>query len=57
MGRLSVPFFFEPGEDCVVEGVRYGDHVRGKMGAWVEFQGVEELAGIEVSRSAVAVES
>lgn len=47
MGRLSVPFFFEPGEDCVVksvrgddEGVRYGDHVRAKMRTWVEFQDV-----------------
>lgn len=51
-GRFSVPFFFEPGEDCVVrtiatekqddeveaEGVRYGEHVRGKMSTWVEFQ-------------------
>lgn len=47
LGRLSVPFFFEPGEDCVVrsvdggdEGVRYGDHVREKMSSWVEFQEV-----------------
>lgn len=46
MGRLSVPFFFEPGEKCIIrtndeeEGVRYGDHVRAKMKTWVEFQGV-----------------
>lgn len=47
-GRVSVPFFFEPGEDCRVrsvgggdEGVRYGDHVRAKMSAWVDFRGVE----------------
>lgn len=55
-GRLSVPFFFEPGEDCVVrsveggggagdEGVVYGDHVREKMSTWVEFQDVED--GVE----------
>lgn len=45
MGRFSVPFFFEPGEACVVrsvnggggEGVVYGEHVRRKMRAWVEF--------------------
>ncbi|KAJ4390883.1 hypothetical protein N0V93_004482 [Gnomoniopsis smithogilvyi] len=45
MGRFSVPFFFEPGEDCLIrsvegddEGVRYGEHVRAKMDAWVEFK-------------------
>ncbi len=43
-GRFSVPFFFEPGEECVVrdldggDSVRYGDHVRAKMKTWVEFQ-------------------
>ena len=44
LGRLSVPFFFEPGEECVVravdgddEGVVYGEHVRAKMSTWVEF--------------------
>lgn len=44
-GRFSVPFFFEPGEKCVVEpidgsqeGVVYGEHVRKKMLTWVEFQ-------------------
>lgn len=44
LGRLSVPFFFEPGEACVVrsvdggEGVIYGEHMRRKMGTWVEYQ-------------------
>lgn len=49
MGRFSVPFFFEPGEECLIraiggaeqdgdEVVRYGEHVRAKMGTWVEFQ-------------------
>lgn len=42
-GRLSVPFFFEPGEACsvAVEGegsVVYGDYVRKKMATFVEFQ-------------------
>lgn len=44
LGRFSVPFFFEPGEACVipVEGgegkVVYGEYVRKKMRAFVEFQ-------------------
>lgn len=46
MGRFSVPFFFEPGEMCLIRsvvggedgGVRYGEHVRAKMNTWVEFQ-------------------
>ncbi|KAF2659842.1 oxidoreductase [Lophiostoma macrostomum CBS 122681] len=44
-GRFSIPFFFEPGEDCVIvpalgdgEAVVYGEHVRRKMSTWVEFQ-------------------
>jgi isopenicillin N synthase-like dioxygenase len=44
-GRFSIPFFFEPGEACVVtpindegESVVYGKHVRKKMATWVEFQ-------------------
>ncbi|KAK2768534.1 hypothetical protein FQN54_000390 [Arachnomyces sp. PD_36] len=50
-GRFSVPFFFEPGERCVVrsvddagdgEGVVYGDHVREKMKTWVEFRDEDE---------------
>ncbi|PWY96127.1 putative iron/ascorbate oxidoreductase [Aspergillus sclerotioniger CBS 115572] len=49
LGRISVPFFFEPGEECVVrdlcgggDEVVYGDHVRAKMRTWVEYQGVED---------------
>jgi len=51
MGRFSVPFFFEPGEACVVErvgsegegeGLVYGDWVRGKMGTWVEYRDDDE---------------
>ena len=44
LGRFSVPFFFEPGEDCVIpveggeEKVVYGEYVRKKMSAFVEFQ-------------------
>lgn len=55
-GRLSVPFFFEPGETCVVksidggEGVVYGEHVRRKMGTWVEFQDIP-IASNEVGSS------
>lgn len=45
-GRFSVPFFFEPGENCIVNsvdeggdmGIIYGEHVRAKMSTWVEFQ-------------------
>lgn len=50
MGRFSVPFFFEPGEQCLIrsveggdEGVRYGEHVRAKMSTWVEFQEKPEV--------------
>jgi isopenicillin N synthase-like dioxygenase len=49
MGRFSVPFFFEPGEACVVqsiegdESVVYGDYVRAKMGTWVEYQDDDEI--------------
>lgn len=57
MGRFSVPFFFEPGEACVIKGVDadaggsdglgkdgivYGPHVRAKMKTWVEFQDQDE---------------
>ena len=56
MGRLSVPFFFEPGEECIVRsassgeggGVKYGDHVREKMGSWIEFQ---ETTDLDTSRA------
>lgn len=51
-GRFSVPFFFEPGEDCIVKsvdredgpGIVYGEHVRSKMKTWVEFQDDEDDA-------------
>lgn len=44
-GRFSVPFFFEPGENCVVRsvdddsgnGLVYGEHMRAKMKTWVEY--------------------
>jgi len=44
-GRYSVPFFFEPGLNCVVESVEgdkvvYGEHLLEKMKGWVEFQDV-----------------
>ena len=44
-GRYSVPFFFEPGLNCVVGSVEgdevvYGEHVLEKMKGWVEFQDV-----------------
>lgn len=54
--RYSVPFFFEPGVECVVKsvddegegkGVVYGEHVLGKMKAWVEFQNVEKTGAVE----------
>lgn len=48
-GRFSVPFFFEPGENCVVrpvddngEAIVYGEHVRAKMKTWVEFKDVDD---------------
>jgi isopenicillin N synthase-like dioxygenase len=49
-GRYSVPFFFEPGFDCVVKSVQgneviYGKHVLEKMKGWVEFQDV--LPGVQ----------
>ena len=49
LGRMSVPFFFEPGEACVVrsvdggDGVVYGEHMRKKMGTWVEYQDEPEV--------------
>ncbi|CAG8026764.1 unnamed protein product [Penicillium salamii] len=50
LGRMSVPFFFEPGENCVVRSIEgnegsviYGEHVRSKMKTWVEFQNDEKV--------------
>ena len=63
MGRFSVPFFFEPGENCLVrsidggESVVYGDHVRKKMGTWVEFQEFPDERVEAVQTSGVAVEA
>lgn len=42
-GRYSVPFFFEPGLNCITKSVEgdeivYGEHMLGKMKNWVEFQ-------------------
>jgi hypothetical protein len=63
MGRFSVPFFFEPGEQCLAEavgmeglgeGVLYGDHVRHKMGTWIEFHDEEEASIIDTE---VAIEA
>jgi isopenicillin N synthase-like dioxygenase len=46
-GRYSVPFFFEPGLNCVVKSVDgdeilYGEHVLEKMKGWIEFRDVVE---------------
>ena len=48
MGRFSVPFFFEPGQKCLIKPVNgdgdvvvYGEHVRAKMRTWVEFKDLE----------------
>ncbi|KAF7186125.1 putative iron/ascorbate oxidoreductase [Pseudocercospora fuligena] len=63
IGRLSVPFFFEPGESCIVksvdggEGILYGEHVRRKMGTWVEFQDVKDDQSAAESKSMVSVEA
>ncbi|KAK4502237.1 hypothetical protein PRZ48_005662 [Zasmidium cellare] len=65
MGRFSVPFFFEPGEGCVVrsvdggEGIVYGEHIRKKMGTWVEYlnEGEEGRIGEKIGRGGVAVEA
>lgn len=63
MGRFSVPFFFEPGENCIVrsidggEGILYGEHVRKKMGTWVEFHSLPDEPSELTNASAVAVEA
>ncbi|KAI9890254.1 MAG: hypothetical protein M1814_004289 [Vezdaea aestivalis] len=62
LGRFSVPFFFEPGENCLVEtigrrglgeGILYGDHVRQKMSTWIEFQ---DVVASDIPRSVSQVE-
>lgn len=53
-GRYSVPFFFEPGLDCILtsidgkdgEGIHYGQHVLEKMKGWIEFRDLEKDKGI-----------
>ncbi|KAK3707539.1 hypothetical protein LTR37_012034 [Vermiconidia calcicola] len=63
MGRFSVPFFFEPGEDCIVrsidggESIVYGEHVRRKMGTFVEFQDVPEDSVDLGAATTIAVEA
>jgi len=52
-GRFSVPFFFEPGIDCIIESVGgdklvYGEHVLEKMKQWVEFQDVVDNTSIGI---------
>ena len=46
-GRYSVPFFFEPGLNCLVRSVDgdevvYGEHVLEKMKGWVEYEDSNE---------------
>jgi len=56
-GRYLVPFFFEPGSNCVVKSVEgdetvYGDHVLEKMKGWVKFRDVvEELPDVANTES------
>ena len=48
--RYSVPFFFEPGVDCLLtsidseeeEDISYGQHVLEKMEGWIEFRDLEK---------------
>ncbi|KAL9580192.1 MAG: hypothetical protein Q9212_004638 [Teloschistes hypoglaucus] len=61
--RYSVPFFFEPGVDCVVKSVDgdgevavYGEHVLSKMKGWVEFQDAEKVPGIVIGVEAFDLE-
>lgn len=65
LGRFSVPFFFEPGEACIIRSVDgdkpavvYGEHVRKKMSTWVEFQDLPESSSmVENVVASVAVEA
>lgn len=61
-GRYSVPFFFEPGLNCVVrsfEGdeVVYGEHVLEKMKGWVEFQDVVGYIPDDMTAERIEVEA
>ncbi|KAL8775139.1 MAG: hypothetical protein Q9194_003876 [Teloschistes cf. exilis] len=58
--RYSVPFFFEPGVDCMVRSVDgdgevavYGEHVLTKMKGWVEFQDTEKIPSIVIDVEAI----
>lgn len=51
--RYSVPFFFEPGINCAIQGmdgegapIVYGEHVLAKMEEWVEFQYLEKNSAV-----------
>ncbi|KAL8891794.1 MAG: hypothetical protein Q9215_001230 [Flavoplaca cf. flavocitrina] len=51
--RYSVPFFFEPGNDCAMQNVNedgetiiYGEHVLNKMKGWVEFQDLDKHSSL-----------
>ena len=64
--RFSVPFFFEPGAECVVKsavdaghvGIRYGTHILEKMGGWIEFRDVAlDERGFEVGGGEIMVEA
>jgi len=61
-GRYSVPFFFEPGLDCIVKSdegdeVVYGTHVLNKMEGWVEFQDEVENMASNITDQRFAVEA
>ena len=61
-GRYSVPFFFEPGSNCVVKSVEgdqviYGEHVLEKMKGWVEFQDVVDNTPDTVLAERIMVEA
>ncbi len=60
-GRYSVPFFFEPGLNCVVKSVEgdevvYGKHVLEKMKGWVEFQDVLDDIPVEKISDATEIQ-
>ncbi|KAK5114403.1 hypothetical protein LTR85_010225 [Meristemomyces frigidus] len=62
-GRLSIPFFFEPGEKCVVRSmdgeraVVYGEHIRRKMATWVEYEDLPDIAQVEVVANGIPIEA
>ena len=61
--RYSVPFFFEPGVECVIrsvdedgDAVIYGEHVLTKMKGWVEFQDLEKSSAFVESVAVIEPE-